>query len=81
MELKEQKLTEIRNSLDVVLSDLELKSSKGSSIADVERALFSRLLSLGLQLLNLGCSKSGYFFSLFLVKLNCLDVFVFSTRI
>ena len=52
MELKEQKLTEIRNSLDVVLSDLELKSSKGSSIADVERALFSRLLSLGLQLLN-----------------------------
>ncbi len=48
MELKEQKLTEIRNSLDVVLSDLELKSSKGSSIADVERALFSRLLSLGL---------------------------------
>jgi len=52
MELKEQKLNEIRNNLDDLLSDLELKSCKGSKIAEVERHLFKQLLTLGLQLLN-----------------------------
>lgn len=52
MELKEKKLSEIRNSLDKLLMGLEEKSIKGVKITEVERHLFHELLSLGLQLLS-----------------------------
>ncbi len=52
MELKEKKLGDIRNSLDNLLIGLEEKSDKGYGITEVERHLFSHLLSLGLQLLS-----------------------------
>ncbi|NER00675.1 MAG: ISKra4 family transposase [Cyanothece sp. SIO2G6] len=52
MELKEKKLGDIRNSLDKLLMNLEEKSDKGFKITEVERHLFSQLLSLGLQLLS-----------------------------
>lgn len=52
MELKEKKLSEIRNSLDKLLMGLEEKSTKGVKITEVERHLFNDLLSLGLHLLS-----------------------------
>lgn len=52
MELKEKKLNEIRNSLDVLVMGLEEKSNKGIQITDVERDLFRHLLSLGVKLLS-----------------------------
>jgi hypothetical protein len=52
MELKEQKLSEIRNQLDVIIEEIETQSMKGFKLHEVERHLFSRLLNLGLQLLG-----------------------------
>ncbi len=52
MELKEQKLNEIRNELEELLLSLDTKSSKGSKLHEVERHIFSQLLQLGMQILG-----------------------------
>lgn len=52
MELKEQKLSEIRNELDQLLLSLESKSLKSEKIHEVETHIFRQLLQLGMQLLS-----------------------------
>ena len=52
MRLKEEKLTEIRNNLEELLTDLELASSKGTKIHKVEMSIFTQLLAMGLKLLE-----------------------------
>lgn len=52
MELKEQKLADIRKQLDTIIEDIEVKSEKGIKLHEIEGHLFSSLLQLGLQLLG-----------------------------
>lgn len=52
MKMKEQKITDIRNELDTILSNLKTQSEKGLKLHEVERGLFSSLLRLGFHLLS-----------------------------
>lgn len=52
MDLKEQKLTDIRKNLDALISDIGHHCSKGSKMHKVELHIFKHLLSLGLSLLE-----------------------------
>ena len=59
MHLKEEKINQIRNRVDMIVEELEISSTKGTNLHEVERSLLSSLLQLGLELL-------GYY--IFLVK-------------
>jgi hypothetical protein len=52
MELKEQKLSHIRNKVDSIIEQMEIHANHGSKIHEVEKGLFSSLLALGLSLLS-----------------------------
>lgn len=52
MHLKEEKITQIRNRVDMIIEDLEISSSKGTKLHEVERSLLNSLLRLGLELLR-----------------------------
>lgn len=52
MKLKEDKLTEIRNSLEALLTDLETASGKGTHLHEVEGSIFRHLLCMGFKLLE-----------------------------
>lgn len=52
MELKEQKICEIRKQLDSLLSTIETKATQGESLHLVELNIFQSLLKLGLSLMN-----------------------------
>ena len=52
MQRKEEKISEIRKDLEMIVEELEVASQEGSKLHDVERSLLNRLLQLGLQLLS-----------------------------
>ena len=52
MQRKEEKISEIRNDLEMIIEGLEVASIKSSKLHEVERSLLSSLLALGMQLLG-----------------------------
>ena len=52
MHLKEEKITQIRNRVDMILEDLEISSTKGTKLHEVERSILNSLLQLGLEMLR-----------------------------
>lgn len=52
MQLKEQKIIEIRNELEQLIGQMEEQTEKGLKIHEVERELFRNMLRLGRQLLE-----------------------------
>ena len=52
MQLKEQKISEIRNELDQLIGQMEAQREKGLKLHEVERALFRSVLRIGRQLLE-----------------------------
>jgi len=52
MPLKEEKISQIHNHLDMIVEELEAFSIKGAKLHEVERSLLSNLLQLGLELLS-----------------------------
>lgn len=52
MELKEQKLSQIRNKVDLIIEQMEIHAKESRKLHDVEKDLFSSLLALGLSLLS-----------------------------
>jgi hypothetical protein len=52
MELKEQKLSHIRNKVDSIIEQMEIHAKESRKLHEVEKDLFSSLLALGLSLLS-----------------------------
>lgn len=52
MLIKEQKVNDIRNKLESIILEVDKQAAKGSKLHEVERSLFTNLLSLGFMLLS-----------------------------